>query len=831
MIMNKFFIFLTLNLFCLNLTFSQESQVLKWEVLHPINKKWMNVPLNYSVQEVLIASGELPDPFIGTNEKLFNWIEEYQWEFKSSFFITEEEFKKEFIDLEFPLVDTYASIYLNDSLILKTDNFFHPYLVEVKSLLVKGENHLKVVFTPPVIYHKKRYENEKFHYPSPNDVGELKVAPYTRKPQYQFGWDWSLRMNTLGFLKPVSVIAYDENRIIGKNISTLSLNDEVAHVKYELMFSRPLKSGGKWSSVLADSIVSFQSSDSKISFEFKLDRPILWWPRGQGDAFLYSDVWEFTYASKKKELLDVKVGIKTSKLIQEADEWGTSYVIEVNGRPIFCKGADYIPQDIFPSRVTDAAIKTMVDQMRLSNFNMVRVWGGGYYPDDVFYESCDENGIMVWQDLMFACSMYPGDHDFLQNVKKEFEYQIPRISSHPSVVLFNGNNEVDVAWKNWGFQLKYSIYLKDAEEVQKAYDDLFKNIAPSVISNNSLIPYIHTSPLSNWGKAEWYNHGSMHYWGVWHGKDPIEDFGRKSGRFNAEYGFQSFPQMSTINEFSDSLDWDLESEVMKHHQKSYVGNGMIAKQSDLLYGKPKDFQEFIYFSQLTQSKAVSIAVSSHRTNTPRCMGTLYWQLNDCWQAPSWSSIDYRGNWKALQYQVQKDYKDITVLERTESLDHPSYYLISDLPEKDEVSLSIFLYDLKGTCLKFIDTTITPKASGEVVLSDSVLKEYKKQGYFVTFLWKSIKDGSFGERSFSSLPEIHTKAKTTSFSVNILSAENGKYLIQIENRSFLKDFWISPKTQGVHCEENFIDLLPGIHQVRIDSKNETISIEDFDFYWR
>ncbi|NCA21228.1 MAG: glycoside hydrolase family 2 protein, partial [Crocinitomicaceae bacterium] len=258
---------------------------------------------------------------------------------------------------------------------------------------------------------------------------------------------------------------------------------------------------------------------------------------------------------------------------------------------------------------------------------MVRVWGGGYYPDEIFFNTCDEKGIMVWEDLMFACAMYPGDKEFLASVETELNHQMPRISAHPSVVLINGNNEVDVAWKNWGFQSQYKLNEADQKVILKAYDDLFKDLAVKVINKWTNTNYIHTSPLSNWGNDDFYNHGSQHYWGVWHGKDPMSDFAKKIGRFNAEYGFQSFPEFSTMNQFSEKSDWSLQSKVMKHHQKSYVGNGMIEKHANLLFGKTKDFEQFVYYSQLTQAYAVSSAVAGHRLDAPRCMGTLYWQLN------------------------------------------------------------------------------------------------------------------------------------------------------------------------------------------------------------
>ncbi len=828
------FTFLVLLFFILNLPILAQKE-LTWKFKHPIKNEWVDAGKSGSVQQSLISIGELPDPFHGTNEEKFKWIEDYQWIFESEFNLTEIEFNSEFIEIEFPGIDTYASVYLNDSLIINAENNFKPYRLQIKQFS-KATNHLKVIFTPPVLFHAQRYKEEKFHYPATNDVGKIAIAPYTRKPQYQFGWDWAIRMNTIGFLKPVMIYTYASNRIIGKNSTTTTFNDSSAYMDFELFLTRPIKESTIWKSKLFGDIKVSNANNTCVKRTDLLKNPKLWWPRGQGEQFLYKDHWTLIDVSNPLNVIDeidVTFGVRKTELIIEPDKWGTSYFIKINDRPIFCKGGDYIPQDIFPTRVKDEEIRKMVDVMVESNFNMVRVWGGGYYPDEVFYDACDEKGIMVWQDLMFACAMYPGDSTFLNNIKGEFEYQIPRIASHPSLTLFNGNNEVDVAWKNWGFQLKYGIYGDNAKQVETDYDNLFKKLAPEIINKFTNSPYVHTSPLSNWGKDEYYDHGTMHYWGVWHGKDPIEDFGKKSGRFNAEYGFQSFPEFSTLLTFSKKNEWDLESQVMKHHQKSYVGNGMILKQATILYGKPKSFEEFVYFSQLTQSKAVSIAVSAHRTGMPKCMGTLYWQLNDCWQAPTWSSVDYFGNWKALQYSVKKDYEDVAIVSKIETLGTEDYYLISDSPDTFQCNLKYTIYNFKG------DTLLTKKLqlnlhqeSIEKVGLECTTNELKENGYVIHFEWNDSKN-SKKERWLSHRPKEVKKTNKCDLKYELinLNTEKKKVTLVIENKNFVQDFWISSNKLGVKFSDNFIDLLPGKHQIEIQYSDSTISLNEFNFYWR
>ena len=811
-------------------SFSAMSQdlVLEWDFFHPKKEKWMDLGTKGSVQEALINSGEMPDPFYGKNELQFGWFEEYDWQFKSIFFISKEQIEKEFVELEFGNVDTYAKIYLNDSLILETANAFIPHSVQVKSLLKEGLNELNVVIVPPVRFHKNTYDEMGYRLPAPNDVHDIAIAPLVRKPQYQFGWDWALRINTIGFNKPASIKAYNTNRLINHTVRTIELSEDSAVLEFEAHFSVKSNEKINWESELFGS-KEVQLKNGIAIRKVIVQNPNLWWPKGHGDQYLYHDKWLFSSNSDLVDQKELNFGIKTSELIQEKDQWGTSYYFKINGRTIFCKGGDYIPQDIFPTRVKDEDIVSLVQDMADANFNMVRVWGGGYYPDEIFFETCDKLGIMVWEDFMFACAMYPGDERFLQNVREEFEYQVPRIAAHPSVVLFNGNNEVEVAWGNWGFQMKYGLYGKSAKEIEEAYNDLFKKLAPSVVEEFSTIPYIHTSPLSNWGKAEFYNHGSQHYWGVWHGKDPIEDFGKKIGRFNAEYGFQSFPEYSTIETFSDSSDWDLSSDVMKHHQKSYVGNDMILKHAKKLYGNPKDFSEFVYFSQLTQSMAVSMAVAGHRVDFPRCGGTLYWQVNDCWPAPSWSSIDYYGNWKALHYQMKKDFEDLAIVAKYNDLSNIDYYLVNELPDTFESQIKCEVFDLEGNEVANIQLSQMVNGQGSHKVSFDGLKKGLTTNNRVLKFTYTDKNGLEHVRMFDNLPSEYEKASNSDVNFTIIPDGPRNARVEIENRKFVRNLWLYSSKGKMKFSSNFESFLPGKHYIEITSEEE-INYEDLQLIW-
>lgn len=823
-------------LITLFLCFPLNSQyLLNWEFFHPLKKEWVKAEKSGSVQEILISKGELPDPFVGMNENKFDWIENYEWEYRSIFSSDSIDITKNKIELQLPWVDTYAKIYLNDSLILETSNSFLPYFIQIKKRIKKGNNLIKVVFTPPILKHQTTAIEHGIFYPAPNDVGSIQVAPLVRKPQYQFGWDWTMRMNTIGFIQPVSIISYDQLLLKTTHIESFDIDDSVAKMNLNLYFTDTLNQ----SVILESNYIGLNNyasiKNGKLFFSFDIHNPKLWWPRGQGKQHLYFDT--ILIKSLEGDLIqkiDVKFGIRKSELIQERDSLGTAYYFKVNEKAIFCKGANLIPMDVFPSKITKEKIKNLVKQMISSNFNIVRVWGGGFYLDDYFYDLCDEYGLMVWQDCMFACAMYPSNDFFIENVRKELNYQIPRISHHPSVIQFNGNNEVDVAWKFWGFQDKYRINELNRNQILNDYNRLFKKVIPEVISSITNIPYIHTSPLGHWINEQDFPHGTQHYWGVWHGKDPIEDFGKKSGRFNAEYGFQSFPEYSTMYVFSNKKDWSLNSQVMKSHQKSYVGNGMIKKHSDRIYGISKNFEEFVYYSQLTQSKAVGIAVSAHRLLSPNCMGTIFWQLNDCWPAPTWSSIDYFGNWKALQYRVKEDFRDVTILEKTEKIGREKYFFVSDISDTFQTNVKYEFYNLGGK--KIISENKIFKVYEGIklpVIKQSILNSYLKSNYLVRFEWKDA-SGNLIQREFTHIgnKSIYKKAVRSNFIVEIIKLDTVKKTasLKISTSSFLNDFWITNNKGGVYFNQNFFPLLPGVKE--IEFQFDTIpSINDFVFKWR
>ncbi len=385
---------------------------------------------------------------------------------------------------------------------------------------------------------------------------------------------------------------------------------------------------------------------------------------------------------------------------------------------------------MFINQKTDEDYERLILQAKEANFNMLRVWGGGIYERDVFYDLCDEHGILVWQDFMFACSMYPGNKEFLSSVKDEVTYQVKRLRNHPCIAHWNGNNEVNVAWHNWGWQKEYDLDEKTQQKIKTDYDRLFSYSIPQIIGAYDKRTYTHTSPLSNWGPKGDFNAGSMHYWGVWHNREPFENYYTNVGRFMSEYGFQSFPDLELLHRYIPKDSLFLTSESMKHRQKSYIGNGLIAEHISQYFPEPQTFKEFTELSQLTQAIAYEKAIEAHRQNRPHCMGTLYWQLNDCWPGPSWSTIDYTGNEKAAHLKVKEMYEQMLPIIQAEGRDI-KLWLSNDGKSAVQCQINLQMINAKtGKVLsqKSIQTKINSTSTKEISTLKKFLKSKKKNTY-------------------------------------------------------------------------------------------------------
>ena len=607
----------------------------------------------------LLRNNIIQNPFYENNELKQRWIEYENWEYLTEFNLSSEEHSNQHIELEFEGLDTRADVYLNDSLLIKADNMFRSWKVEVKNQLKIGKNKLKVIFYSPVNYYKDQVNDYPHRLPSGCETVEVQVGPFIRKAACHFGWDWGPRFVTCGIWKPVRLNFWNKSRIKNINCSTIQNNGEPVsvEVQVEVESSEEGKVGiainGEKQDVKLDSGVNYVTTTLEYSTHD------LWWPNGFGDQTLQTIHVELYDSLQTIQEKSIQYGVTTIELVNEPDSIGTSFYFKVNGEPIFIKGANYIPQDVFLTRVTDEDYEKLILQAKQANFNMLRVWGGGVYEKDIFYDLCDKHGILVWQDLMFAGSMYPITESFRRNVLEEVKENVIRLRNHPCLALWCGNNEIEVAFNNWGWQGQFGWNQSDSEALWGGYQSLFQDAIPRLLKKESpLINYVSTSPLSNWGKVENFNHGSMHYWGVWHGKESFKNFKKNVPRFMVEYGFQSFPDSTALSSSIGPDHFSLDDTVMKNRQKSYIGNDLIVLHSEELFGKASSFSDFIKNSQKTQAVAYKTAIKYHRLNRKHCMGTLFWQFNDCWPGPSWSVIDYYKNEKPAFDAVSDMYRPL-----------------------------------------------------------------------------------------------------------------------------------------------------------------------------
>ena len=671
-----------------------------WEFRQDGSEEWYPATVPGVVHTDLLTNGLIEDPFFGNNEEKLQWIGETSWEYVQSFVPDSNLFEKGNIELVFEGLDTYADVYLNDKLILQADNMFRLWSVDVKGILLQGKNDLKVVFSPPGDINSAKAAELSYQLPD--------ERAFTRKSPYHFGWDWGPTFITCGIWKPVYLQAWDGFRIedIHVDYTGIDENPLPVSVKLEVISdesrkARVLLIDPKSGDHLASEKVQLEKGTNDVSINFEVDSPELWWPVGLGKQHLYRITARMTGGGNKDEI-STTFGIREINLIKRPDEYGESFFFEVNGLPVFMKGANYIPQDNFVTRVDTAMYESLIASTLDANMNMLRVWGGGIYENDIFYDICDREGILVWQDFMFACNMYPGDTAFLENVKQEAIDNVKRLSNHPCIALWCGNNEVDEGWHNWGWQESLGYSEEDSSKVWNDYLKVFHEILPEVVEKYDPGTIYHSSsPMTGWGREEAYIKGDVHYWGVWWGELPFEMYRNRIGRFVSEYGFQGMPPMATIESFG-GVDPRPSSpvphtSVLESHQKHPRGTELIQKYMELEFVVPEKFEDYIYISQVLQAEGMGQAFYTHRISQPYCMGTLYWQLNDCWPVTSWSGLDYYGRWKALHYHVKRAYAPLMI--RAIEFDNRLHvFAVNDHPAGKEIEVKIQLMDFDGNVL-------------------------------------------------------------------------------------------------------------------------------------
>ncbi len=786
-----------------------------WKFRRAGELEWLDARVPGMVHLDLLHHGLIPDPYYGTNEDSVQWIEREDWMYETSFTLSGIGAATSY-ELVFEGLDTYASVFLNGEKILSADNMFRRWTVDVKPWLKPGINTLMVFFRSPMLVNEPKLSGPlPYHVTAENDANKEKVSVYTRKAPFQFGWDWGPRMVGCGIWRPVYILAWSGARIEDAQIFQDALEDKQASMRAVLRQSGATSPTAKWvvrngegGEILATAPI-VESSAAPLPFPVK--NPIRWWTHNLGKPHLYQFVVELVDGETVLDSKTIRMGLRTIEVIQDEDSIGRAFYFKLNGVPVFMKGANYIPGDALLPRRSPEDFRRLLESAKSVNMNMIRVWGGGIYEEDLFYDLCDEMGLLVWQDLMFACSMYPGnDPEFYESVRQEVIYNTKRLRHHPSIAIWCGNNEIEMAWNHWGWQVRYMIMPGKAAEMWKAYQSLFHELFPSIIrSEDPGRTYVSSSPQSNWGKPENFNFGTMHYWGVWHGPDYFDGYQKFVGRYMNEYGFQSFPEWTTIRAFSSEQDWSLTSDVMKRHQKSYIGNGVIEKFTNHYYKPAKDFQDFVHKSQLTQADGMRTAITSHRAKKERfhCMGTMYWQLNDTWPGPSWSGIDYYGRWKALHYALKELYADLLIVPVSDQ-QQMTIQIVSDYLTSIRSNLIVEVFTLEGQIVSstIFDLTIPANSSGKyMVLPLKTLLKGTKPNQVFARLRLVNEEGELARNLhyFVSPKDLKLFTPEISFTYN-----PDEQSLTLSAMHLVKGLYIYTEDGSARFSDNYFDLLPG-----------------------
>lgn len=784
--------------------------------------KWMTATVPGTVHQDLLAHQLLPNPFFGTNEQKIQWVENEDWEYKTTFTVTEEQLSRGAALMVFEGLDTYANVYLNGALLLKADNMFLGYSIPVKEVLHKGENRLHIFFRSPIKETLPQWASNGFDYPADNDHLDKKLSVFTRKAPYSYGWDWGIRMVTSGIWRPVYLRFYDVATIDDYHVKQLSLTDQRAEVSNELEINSILPEQTEAEVVVSYSLkngepitkkktVTLNPGINKIKIPVEVENPVRWMPNGWGEPTLYDFTAQVVCQGKTIASDHHRIGLRTVRLVNEKDDHGESYFFEVNGIPMFAKGANFIPNDILLPTMTDERYATLFRDIKEANMNVIRVWGGGTYEDNRFYDLADENGILIWQDFMFGCTIYPADPTFLKRVSDEVDYNIKRLRNHACLAMWCGNNEILEGLKYWGWQPRYTpeVY----EEFYRNYDKLFRGLLPAKVKEwDEGRSYIHTSPyFSSWGRPDSWNIGDSHNWGIWYGKKTFESSDTEIGRFQSEFGFESFPEMKTIATFASPEDYEIESEVMTAHQKSTQGNALIRTYMERDFIVPEKFEDFVYVGLVLHGQGMRYCFEAHRRNRPYCMGTLYWQLNDSWPVVSWSSIDYYGNWKALHYQAKRAFAPLIINPIHENGNLNVYLLSDKLEDSSDMTLDMRLMDFKGKKLLQKSAKVEVAANTSAKVFSCALDEWadetqRKECYLLL----SLKDRQGKEIT----RDIHYFLPTKDLNLpqttvnSKLKVQDGRCEVTLSSSKLAKDIFVQIPYQGARFTDNFFDLLPG-----------------------
>lgn len=791
---------------------------------------WHGAQVPGNVHTDLLTASLIPDPYVGAAEAALQWIGLARWEYRTTFDVDDATRKRPHAELVFEGLDTFAHVELNGSPLLDADNALRTWRAPVQGKL-RAHNRLRIVFDSPIarLLPAVQAMPHKLagNYPSPfgDEPRDAMTGNFARKPGYHYGWDWGPRYVTAGIWRAVKLETWNALRIEDMNVRQQVLNDDVAQLDVELRID---SSAGDAVTLEIDArdpdgetvatrrqSAQLARGENAVTVPVTIARPRRWWPSGYGEQALYVFTARVTDARGMQAESTRRTGLRTVQLRREQDAGGQGFAFVLNGVPIFAKGANVIPFDAFPARVPSARVARALESARDANMNLLRSWGGGYYESDEFFDRADALGLMIWQDFMFGGGTPPAyDAAFRANVLAEARDNIRRLRNHPSLVLWNGNNEEETAWKDWG--IGKQLMQDDPAFAQKAWDgyvQLFgRDLRDVVAQEGDGVPYWSSSPSNDLApKANDSDNGDKHYWDVWSGPaKPVEAYLDETPRFMSEFGLQAWPSLRTIATVADASDLAVGSPVLRAHQKFMAGAGdarlmlYIARE----YGAPRDFADFVYLSQLMQAEGIELSASHHRASRPRTMGSLYWQLNDVWPGASWSSIDFYGRWKALQFHARRFFAPLAIVAQRQH-GKTTVSLISDRPAPVAAEWRVTVLDFDGKRLHADSRAATLpalSATGAANLSDAeLLHGADPQRTAAAFeLWI---DGARVSRTVVYFDAAKNLRLADPQLRTELKPDGGGYALTLHSTSLARGVWVDFGALDADVSDNALTLLP------------------------
>lgn len=764
----------------------------------------------------------IPDPFVGVNEKEVYWVANCDWEYRKEFEFPEKLMEEEKLELNCKCLDTVCDVYLNDILIGQGSNCHLEYNFDIKKAVVPNKNILKFIFYSPVKYVKKKQALEK----CPNNCNGQTGIPHIRKPQCHFGWDWGPVLPPSGISGDINIVGYSTANIVDLEIKQKHFDDFV-----ELEISAGINVFGEGN---IEYTLNVKYPDGKeldrrgvinnsIKEEIKIEKPQLWWTKelsGNNLQPLYTVNFQIF---KNKTLLDSKtkkIGLRTIILNREKDEYGSNFQFKLNGVSLFIKGANWIPADSFITRYSKQRLEYDLKTALFSNMNMLRIWGGGYYESDMMYDLCDEYGILLWQDFPFACQAYPFfDEELLQNVLKEVEYNVKRLRHHACLAVWSGNNEIEAMSMGWMLRKQYIDW------TEKFFYDILPN---NLIKYDNITPYIPGSPcgVSHLKGHDRDNVGDTHLWAVWHGLQPMTYYRKRLTRFCSEFGFESLPDIKTIEKYAEKKDYSLTSEVFTAHQKCNSGNMKMAYYIASRFRLPKNFTDYIYLSQICQQECIKDATEHWRRNKGRCNGAMYWQMNDCWPVCSWAGMDYYGNYKALQY-TSKHFNAPIMISIENKENDIDIYAINDTMKTIKCIVKYTLIDFNGKQLEVKSEELVLSMIANSLIFKIKINDIKKRCDLkqIVLVAELFSDGKLiNQKTYLFDKEKNLKLPKADICKEItISGET--IFISLKSKNYVRLLQICSKTNSLPFSDNYFDLIPGETRIITQQIGNIVKLEE------